>query len=266
MQIRKFDSGSRQVTRFAFLPDGRMLFTEYDGEGLFIVKADGKLDFKIAIKAFAVTVVDATAVTVSYGKSDSGEKAYIQMIDIKSRKVTKTIYTESWCYGVVFIDDKLVFCGYKPKGIYAIDIKTNTKSVISSTIPIETWSNIAYFKNHFYILTSSYTRTITCCDNKVNVFWTYNGDTDMKILRGISVDPEGNVFVASEGSNKVTMISHDGKHSKQILDAKDGLVAPLTVQYDHDTNRVLVANNKGMAYLFAMQLTVTRINSFEKNV
>lgn len=265
MQIRKFDSGSRQVTGFAFLPDGRMLFTEYDGEGLFIVKADGKLDFKIAIKAFAVTVVDATAVTVSSCKFDSSEKAYIQMIDIKSRNVTKTIYTVSWCYGVVFIDDKLVFCGYKPKGNYAIDIKPNTISVISSTIPIDTWSNIAYFKNQFYI-TSSYTRTITCCDNKGNVFWTYNGDTDMKILRGISVDPEGNVFVASEGSNKVTMISHDGTHSKQILDAKDGLVAPLTVQYDHATNRVLVANNKGMAYLFAMQLTITRINSLEKNI
>lgn len=79
----------------------------------------------------------------------------------------------------------------------------------------------------------------------------------MKILRGSSVDPEGNVFVASEGFNKVTMISHDGKLSKQILDAKDRLVAPLTLQYDHDTNRLLVANNKVMAYLFAMQLTVT---------
>lgn len=109
MPVKKFDSGSRQVTGCAFLPDGRMLFTEYDGEGLFIVKADGKLAFKIAIKAFAVTVVDSTTVAVSSGKPDSSEKACIQMIDIESREVTKTIYIESWCYGVVLVDNKFVF-------------------------------------------------------------------------------------------------------------------------------------------------------------
>ncbi|CAG2212860.1 unnamed protein product [Mytilus edulis] len=232
-----------------------MVFTDYYGGGLFIVKADGKLDFKIPMKGnktFAVTVVDCTTVAVSSGKPYSNDKACIRITDIQSRGVTKTIYTESWCYGIVFADDKLVFCGYEPSGIFEIDLKTNTQSVISSTIPLSNWSNISYVEKKFYVTNAS-TRTITCCGNKGNVLWTYNDNVNMKAIRGFSVDTNGNAFVASENLKNVTMISHDGKRAKQILDTKDGLDAPYAMQYDRYTNRLLVANQKGMAYLFGEQ-------------
>ncbi|VDI02095.1 Hypothetical predicted protein [Mytilus galloprovincialis] len=163
-QINKFDSGSRHVTGCAFLCDGRMLFTEYEGRQLFITKKDGDLDFKIPTKGhktFAVTVMDATTVAVSSGKPDANEKACIQIINIRLREVTKTMHTESWCYGVVFVDDKLVFCGCEPNGIYEIDLKTNTESVMSRTVPLSTWSNISFLdKNKFYV-TNTRTRAVT---------------------------------------------------------------------------------------------------------
>ncbi|CAC5417618.1 unnamed protein product [Mytilus coruscus] len=256
MQIRQFDSGSRNVTGCTTLLDGRMVFTEYEKKRLIIRKVDGKLDFEIPLignKSFSLTVMDAITVAVSSGKPGSNEKACIQIIDIRSREVTKTIYTEAWCYGVVFVDDKLVFCGYEPNGIYEIDLKTSQKSVISSTIRLDIWSNITHFnKNKFYV-TNGGTQTVTCCDNKGNVIWNYKDDSNMRLPRGISADTYGNVFVTSEHSNNVTMISHDGKRAKQILDTNDGLHLPLAVQYDRSTNRLLVACYQGMAYLFGAQ-------------
>ncbi|CAC5367924.1 unnamed protein product [Mytilus coruscus] len=255
-EIRKFDSGSRKVTGCAFLSDGRMVFTEYEGRRLFVMKADGNLDFEVPMKrnkTFAVTVVDATTVAVSSGMPDPNEKACIQIINIKSREVTKTIYTESWCYGVVCVDDKLIFCGFKPTRVYEVDLKTNTQIVISSTISLGIWSNITYLdKNQLYV-TCAYTHTVTCCDNKGNVIWAYTDVINMKAPRGIAVDKNGNVFVASENSNNVIMISNDGKHAKQILDTNDGLYEPFAVQYDRSTNRLLVGNCKGMTYLFGAQ-------------
>lgn len=78
-------------------------------------------------------------------------------------------------------------------------------------------------------------------------------EMNMQSILGFCVDTNGNVFVASENCKNVTMISHDGKRAKQILDKTDGLDAPFAVQYDRFTNRLLVANEEGMTYLFGVQ-------------
>lgn len=147
------------------------------------------------------------------------------------------------------VDEKLVFSGYDPDGIYKVDLKTNQTSVIASTFPLNTWSYITCFKNKFY-LTNDCNHTVTCCDNHGNVKWAYKDELNIRIPRGISVDKNGNVFVACKRSNNVTVISPDGSRAKQILDKQDGLEEPCALHYDRSTNRLLVANFMGRAFLF----------------
>ncbi|VDI36891.1 Hypothetical predicted protein [Mytilus galloprovincialis] len=198
-QVNTFDSNSRQVTGCIILPDGRMAFTEYGHKRLFIRKADGSPDFHISFKesnAFDCTLVKDATVAVSCG-----------------------------AFGIVCVNGLLVFCGLIPNGIYGIDVNTEQQSKISCTIDVGALSYITYFKNKFYV-TNHTNHTVTSFDDKGSVIWAYKDDVNMKTPRGISVDNNGNVFVASERSNNVIMISHDGSRAKQIVDQNNGLFRP----------------------------------------
>ncbi|XP_052087425.1 uncharacterized protein LOC127724485 isoform X2 [Mytilus californianus] len=251
-QVNMFDSGSKQVTGCIILPDGRMAFTEYKYKRSSFRKADGSPDFEIQMKessVFDLTIVDIRTVAVSSGWHSIDDKACIKMIDINSGEKTKTIATKSRGYGIVCVDDNLVYLGYSPNGIYKIDLNTNVESVISKAINLCRGSYITNLNNQFYV-TNERCCTVTSFDTKGNVIWDYKDNVNMIKPKGISVDNSGNVFVASAGSNNVTLISPDGSSAKQILDNQDGLGEPCALHYDCSTNRLLVTNCMGTAFLF----------------
>ncbi|CAG2185343.1 unnamed protein product [Mytilus edulis] len=253
-QVNKFDSNSRQVTGCIILPDGRMAFTEYGHKRLFIRKADGSPDFHISFKesnAFDCTLAkDATvAVSCGYYRND---RTCIQILDLNSREITQIVNTTDRAFGIVCVNGLLVFCGHIPNGIYGIDVNTEQQSKISCTIDVGAWSYITYFKNKFYV-TNHTNHTVTSFDDKGSVIWAYKDDVNMKTPRGISVDNNGNVFVASERSNNVIMISYDGSRAKQIVDQNNGLFRPCALHYNRSSNQLLVVNKQGTVYLFNVE-------------
>jgi len=46
------------------------------------------------------------------------------------------------------------------------------------------------------------------------------------------------------------VISPDGQRHRQLLSSKDGLINPRVLDYDTSTNRLLVVNASGTAFLF----------------
>ncbi|CAG2185336.1 unnamed protein product [Mytilus edulis] len=183
-QESKFEFGNRQVTGCIILTDGRMAFTEYEYKRLFIRKADGSPDFEMPLKlsnAFDLTVIKDATIAVSSWHCIF-QKAFIQIIDLDSRQITKTkiIDTITQAYGIVCIDKILVLCGYIPNGIYVFDENTEQQTKISSTIDVGMWSCITYFKNKFY-MTNETKHTVTSFDNKGNVIWAYYDGVNMKI-------------------------------------------------------------------------------------
>ncbi|CAC5422135.1 TRIM2_3 [Mytilus coruscus] len=159
---------------------------------------------------------------------------------------------KSSCYGIVHVDETLIFCGNVPNGIYKIDLNSNQTSVISCTILSATKSYIAYFNSKFYV-TNDREHTITCFDNQGSVIWTYEDRINIVTPQGVSIDSNGNVFVACFHSNNVSVISPDGSRAKQVLDHKDGLHNPSALHYERTTNRLLIANNNGTVCLFKAQ-------------
>jgi DNA-binding beta-propeller fold protein YncE len=67
---------------------------------------------------------------------------------------------------------------------------------------------------------------------------------------GISVDKDGNVYIAGYISNNVVVISPDVQRHRQLLSSKDGLSYPIVLDYDKSTNRLLVVNYMGTAFMF----------------
>jgi DNA-binding beta-propeller fold protein YncE len=108
---------------------------------------------------------------------------------------------------------------------------------------------VATFGEKLYY-TNNCTGTVTCCDLHGTTRWEF---TDKHVLRGssgISVDNDENVYVGGYHSNNVVVISPDGQRHRQLLSSKDSLSSPSVLDYDKSTNRLLVVNDRGTAFLF----------------
>ena len=88
------------------------------------------------------------------------------------------------------------------------------------------------------------------CDLHGTTLWKINGKRVLQCPRGVSVDSNGNVYVAAFYSNNIVVISPDGQRHRQLLSYKDGLRNPRMLDCDISNNRLLVVNESGIAFLF----------------
>jgi DNA-binding beta-propeller fold protein YncE len=108
---------------------------------------------------------------------------------------------------------------------------------------------VATFGEKLYY-TNWNTHTVTCCDLQGITQWKFKDKRVLKFPFGISVDNDGNVYVAGRDSINVMVISPDGHRHRQLLSSKDGLVLPRVLDYERSTNRLLVVNQSDTAFLF----------------
>jgi DNA-binding beta-propeller fold protein YncE len=108
---------------------------------------------------------------------------------------------------------------------------------------------IATFGDKLYY-TSWKTHTVTCCDPQGTIQWEFKDERVLKCPLGISVDNDGNLYVVGRDSINVVVISPDGQCHRQLLSSKDGLVEPIVLDYERSTNKLLVVNERDIAFLF----------------
>ena len=58
------------------------------------------------------------------------------------------------------------------------------------------------------------------------------------------------MYVVGQDSINVLVISPDGQRHRQLLYSNDGLVFPKVLDYERYTNRLLIVNQKDIAFLF----------------
>jgi DNA-binding beta-propeller fold protein YncE len=92
--------------------------------------------------------------------------------------------------------------------------------------------------------------TVTCCDLQGTTQWEFKDERVLKCPLGISVNNDGNVYVAGHESINVVVISPDGQRHRQLLCSTDGLILPRVLDYEKSTNKLLVVNGGDIAFLF----------------
>ncbi|XP_052084448.1 uncharacterized protein LOC127721687 [Mytilus californianus] len=231
----------------SMLPDGRMVFTCYFKHNVIVLQSDGSIDF--AINKFGNTF-DVVFIGDNYIAVTSGDSDKINIIDLKKRKVKKTIKVNSNNAGVVYKDGYLIYCAGE-KGLQMVSLSDESiTNVTNSKI-----SNLAYVttsgKKLFY--TECANNSVTCCDHHGNILWTFCNTSVLISPYGISVDNDGNVFVVGFATQNVVVISPNGQRYRQILSREDGLELPQVLHYDQPTNTLLVANQAKEAWLYEVK-------------
>ena len=141
----------------------------------------------------------------------------------------------------------IYYCA-RSKGLKMLNLNDKSVSDIINRNMFDV-NYVATFGDKLYY-TNFNTQTVICCDLQGTTQWEFKDERVLRYPRGITVDNDGNVYVTSRNSISVVVISPDGQRHKQLLSSKDGLVQPHVLDYERSTNRLLVVNKSGTAFLF----------------
>ncbi|XP_052065984.1 uncharacterized protein LOC127705679 [Mytilus californianus] len=244
--IQSVNTYSSEVRGCTMLSDGRMVFTCYmkHGSYLTVVRPDGTKNFEIKSGyAYDVVNLDDNTIAVTSGIYSNN----IFLIDVQLKNVKKTMHVSSSNDGMALKDKDLIYCG-REKGLNKLCFSDNSVCPIIIS-KLSKKSYVTKF-NESIIYTDPETNTVACTSVRGQINWKFKDESILKCPLGISVDNDGNVYVIGGDSCNVVVISPDRQRYRQILSANEGLTNPSVLHYDLLTNKLLVANFNGKAFLY----------------
>jgi hypothetical protein len=249
--LRKKERLSNNIRGCTITPNGKFIFADYDKKGLHILNEDltsDNLDVELPTisNAYDVTCIDDTRLAISNGMFQQ-----INIIHIASKKIETIINTSSWCYGITYNEGSLLFCE-KSKGISRVQLSDNS---ISLLLKQERFLDDAYVitsgDNIYH--TNNTTNTVSCHKINGDKLWDFQDVAIIRDPRGVAVDRDLNVYVASKGNDSVVVISPDGQRCRTVLGKSDGMHYPTAICFDKVKNNLVVCNYFGTAFLYNVE-------------
>ncbi|CAC5374905.1 unnamed protein product [Mytilus coruscus] len=228
------------------LPNGKMMFCFYDDHKIVALDSNGTHDFEIKLNttAYDMTFIEAeNTIAVTSGPMEQ----FIFTVDLNSKQLTRSIKVGSYLYGIALRKDVLVYCE-EERGITEMKLNEGSEKVVVS-LDKPTLSYIAVHNERFYF-TNKENHSVSCYDRRGNLEWEFKETRNVECPQGVSVDSNGNLYVAGMNSNSIVVISPDGKKCRKLLSASDGLKKPRVLHFEQNTKKLLVANERSCAFLY----------------
>jgi WD40 repeat protein len=244
---QKINIKGTNIRGCSLLPDGRMVFSSISINTVRFINKEGiesfQLDKDETGTVDTVYIKDTNNVAVSSGYASA---RCITIIDIESQKVM-TIPMDTKSLGMAVKGRTMYYCtwynGLRILNLSDISVSDIISSDMSGVYYVATSGDKLYYTN-------TNTNTVTCCDLHGTSQWKFKDTRVLQSPFGISVDNDGNVYVVGYYTHNVVIISPDGQRHRQLLFSTDGLSFPIVLDYDQSTNRLLVLNERGTAFLF----------------
>ncbi|XP_071169026.1 transcription intermediary factor 1-alpha-like [Mytilus edulis] len=230
------------ITGCFFSSTGDIVLIDHGNHRLLILKEDGilKSDIPLSIQHPADgTCIDDKTVAVSFQYSNQ-----MQIINVSANIVDRTIKMAGNCYGLCHSDDHLLYCD-TGRGIQKVNMSDNCSSTLVNDNTLSTRSYVATYKDKMFYTNNS-KHTVTCCSLTGEKMWEYK-DQLVSSPRGIDVDKDSNVYIASYGNDSIIVLSSDGKQARKLLGSDDGISKPYGLAFDTKKENLLVANYYGPA-------------------
>ncbi|XP_071169025.1 E3 ubiquitin-protein ligase TRIM71-like [Mytilus edulis] len=232
---RKLDISG--ITGCSISPTGDLIIIGHGNHRLQILTEDGT--FKSGIPRSTQLPADGTCIdnkTVAVSVLCSNQ---MQIINVSANIVDRTIKTAGNGYGLCHSDDHLLYCD-TGRGIQKVNMSDNCSSTLVKDNTLSAWSYVATYKDRIFYTNNS-KHTVTCCSLAGEKIWE-NKDQLIRSPRGISVDKNSNVYIASSGNRSIVVLSPDGKQARKLLGEDDGIGDPFGLAFDVKKENLLVAN------------------------
>lgn len=238
VKIKQESSSVMWISGCTILPDGQILIADYRGKCQLMQygkQGTSYLAISVSGNPFDLTLIDTERVGISYGHA-----GYIEILNISTRKVEKSIELDDCCCGISYHDEKL-YVVVDNHGIVVVNLEGNFINTISIDLTdVADVEKITIKRDRIYY-TNFKKDIVKCCTLAGDEIWSFHDDS-VKIALGIAVDSNGNVLVLGKCSNNLIVISRDGKTSKTLLTVSDGLDTPRAICYSEVQKLLLVCN------------------------
>ncbi|XP_071150373.1 chromosome partition protein Smc-like [Mytilus edulis] len=199
------------------LTDGRVIAVEAWGD-VYILTSDGKLLKKLPLSrgAWSVTQIKQDTIAITYPRRHS-----ITIFNMENETITKDIKLDKSCWSLFLSNNALVVALFNNE-IRTIDLEGTTQK----SIEVQSESSLYYLVNwnDRAIYSDLQGKAVSCIDGTGTQIWQYQ--QDFSGPKGLCTDTYGNIIVADEKSVRLIVISKDGKESKVLISAEDGLACP----------------------------------------
>ncbi|VDI82729.1 Hypothetical predicted protein [Mytilus galloprovincialis] len=246
--VSKSQTKNSKIWSAVVLPNRQLVFKWTDSNNLVIYTSEG--EFVRYQPLFGnvkyMAVVDLERLAFSYENSK-----VVGIFNIQTQQIEKTIAFMENCYGLSY-DGRYLYAVGKTR-ILCVELAGDLACI--SAIPVNT-NDVAFLSVHrdklYY---ADYEKqTVYCSDKRGEEIWSFNNEIMMKYPIGITTDQYGNTYVTCADSNKVLVISDDGKRFRELLNELAGLKDPRAIFYDEIENRLLVCNGKnGKTFVCTMK-------------
>ncbi|XP_071161438.1 putative leucine-rich repeat-containing protein DDB_G0290503 [Mytilus edulis] len=226
------------------LMDGRFIISLYTGK-VNLLNPDGKLEKQFTISGTkSVTQINQDTIAITYPNERT-----IKMFNMEKETITKVIKLDKPCYGLSFSNNSFAV-GLDKNEILIIDLAGNTLK----SIPVQSESTLEFLvhRNDRVIYSDYEDATVYCVDESGTHIW--KNKKDLSFPAGLCTDSYGNIFVADYTSNRIIVISKDGKDSKELINEKDGPKNPRCICFKHNESSGFISDGLG-TYLTKFNLS-----------
>ena len=257
------DENEPYKTRLAVTDNGTLLVSDCYNGTLKVFSQDTTLLSSVPLsdwRSFGVTVTEDDIAVVSTGD----ENLYcLDITDPSSVSVQSSLKIGCGVEvdGITTYKDKLVVTTCVPRGVIMLDMNGET-----------VWSVDLSDYEHFliapiYAVTSKINDTETvivsdCTKETLTLLNANNGallkivDMEGKEPYGITVDSDGNIFVACAKPNGICVWSNDFTKSRTLISQKDLEMAPGSIAYSSSTNTLYIGFHDPCDYIERFQLSM----------
>ncbi|CAC5403572.1 unnamed protein product [Mytilus coruscus] len=252
----------KDISDMICLIDGRVIVVEQHGD-VYLFTSDGKLQKQLLIPggAFSVTQIYQDTIAISY----PGEET-IKIFNMEIGTVTKFITLDKSCWGLSFSNNSLA-AGLSTNEIRIIDLEGNTLKSIQ--IQSKKYLYNLVYSNDIVIYSDFSGNAVYCVDESGKQIWQCKQDLSGPL--GLCTDTYGNIIVADYHSDRILVISNDGKDSKVLLRKENGLKNIALICYKRNESYGFMCDRSGcnlakfnLSYEYQMKVMVNETTMSSK--
>lgn len=166
----------------------------------------------------------------------------ITFIDIVKKESITTYQAKYFLMGLAASCDTLFYTVYG-YCINTISLHNNSKTQFYY-FKSEVISYVATYEDKI-CYTDSLNNVVVLLDLASKIIWTYKNKTLLKSLTKVTFDKQGNIYVVGQSTYNIVFISNDGQKSRQVLSKTDGIMSTMSIVFDSNKNRLIVASILG---------------------
>ena len=250
-----------KVSGLAVTDNGTLLVGDYINRTLKVFSQDNTLLSSVSLSA-GCTDVTVTEDDIAVAGTHDKKLHFLDISNPPSSSVQRLVSLDYYVWGITTYKDELVVTTYTtPPSVRMIDM--NGKEVWSVSRGPD---DQQLFAGPYYIVTSKIndTETVIVSDWEKETLTLLNANNgsllkivDMKgkCPRGITMDNDGNIFVAC-GTSEICVWSNDFTNSRTLISQKDLEIAPRYITYSRSTDKLYIGYNTNCGYIERFQLSM----------